>query len=225
MSVVNNHYIFSHAPKCGGTSVSSVVGGVNHELPMHPPSQVLKLMYPGLPTVGFVRDPWHRMVSLYFFVSRKQENIVHNKRRYDLQWMREVGFRQWLLTGADYIDSDPVCGNWFDWKRREYVQRASGGWEGLDSGAYMKYGLPPLQQRPAMWWHYEADFVGKTETMQADMDWFCHEHGAPRVTIPHRNKTNGKPSDWRSLYDREMIDFVAHFHKDDIEEGKYKWTS
>lgn len=223
MVAINSHLAFSHAIKCGGTSMASVLGGTSKAFPMHPPSQCLKAAIPGKPIIGFIRDPWLRMVSLFEFVARKPPGGPHDLHRYDLTWNKREGFRRWLLTGADYIDSDPICSNWFEWRTRQYVRRSEMEWPGLE--VYMQNGLPPIQQRPAMWWHQEADYIGKLEHAQGDLNEACRLFGHPLVTIPYRNVNRTRTQDWRKLYDAETIAFVAKFHADDIKVGGYEWVT
>jgi hypothetical protein len=55
------------------------------------------------------------------------------------------------------------------------------------------------------------------------MDRIYDALGLPRKQIPRSNTTRNKTRDWRKLYDDEMIEFVAHWHKKDIDQGGYIW--
>lgn len=224
MTVIRSKFIFCHVPKTGGTSVMQALGGLTRDIPNHVPSQCLA--HHGAPIFGTIRNPWARMASLYEFIAHKGQDPQD---RVDWIWMREVGFKRWLMEGAQFLASDPVDGRWYDRTHsgREKIDRYRWQHEKSFDGQrrYMENGLPPLQQRPCMWWHAETDHLIRTESLQADLDELLPRLGAPRVALKHANKTNRKTRDWRSLYDAESVAFVARWHAADIEAGGYTFEN
>jgi hypothetical protein len=74
-------FIFIHIPKNGGTSVRRLIkphGRPQHRTALKHRKQFPK-KYKSYSTFAFVRNPWARMVSQYFY-KRKQYGIVRRKR-------------------------------------------------------------------------------------------------------------------------------------------------
>lgn len=220
MTVILPRFAFVHVPKTGGTSVAHALGGLTRDVPNHVPSQCLA--HRGIPLIGTIRDPWARMASLYEFIAHKRND---DQDRVDHKWMREVGFKRWLMEGAQFLASDPVDGKWYDRthpgpnKRDRYRWLHEKTFEG--QSRYVENGLPPLQQRPCMWWHAHTDHLIRTESLQSDLDDVLAKLNQRSVEVSHVNPTRNKTVKWQSLYDDESIAFVAKWHAADIEAGGY----
>jgi hypothetical protein len=214
VAVIHPRYVYVHVPKCGGNSVSQALGGVTPDVPMHLPRKALPL---DRPAFGFLRDPWHRMVSLYYFLWQSPRKHLQ---RVDPVAVREMGFKRWLLEGENWMSNEPQPDGMVH--TRQARSYSSHNWyPGLEIVAADK-DLPPQQRRPVLWYLTGCDYIGRVETMQADLDHFMREIGQPRVLIGELNKTKAKPNDWRAEYDSETIAHVAHYFAPDIEAGGYE---
>lgn len=194
---------FVHVPKAGGTSVKRALG-LSDGTPKHAPASCLTGT-----RFGFLRDPWARMASLYRW------HCLHERAsdRGSAEARRKTGFKRWLTQGEDWLGSDPVDGLWHD--GRGWAPWTGKGWQ-----AAYHWPAPPLQRRPAMWWLTGCTYIGRVETMQADLDRIMDAEGRPLARAPHTNRTND--TNWPDLYDAESVAFVARWHAADIEAGGYE---
>lgn len=216
MAVLLDKAIFVHVPKTGGNSIAAALGGTTRSTVMHLPRKALP--FDGRPSFGFIRDPWHRMVSLYYFL---WQSPAKHLPRVDPDEIRRMGFKRWLLEGGNWMSNEPQPDG------RVYTR-----WSGKYSAAATYPGLrvvaaetdlPPQQRRPVTWYLEGCTHIGKVETMQADFDRICRDVGLAPKHLGHANRTHHKPHDWRAEYDSETIEHVAHYFAPDIAVGGYFW--
>lgn len=212
MAVIANKFVFVHVPKTGGTSIAAALGGTDRTIPQHVPFKVLE--HHGLPGIGFLRDPWHRMVSLFYFL---QQSPPRHLQRVNPKEIKAMGFKKWLLEGENWLSNEPVDGECFTPQSQRY------GKDVTFSGIEHCWPVPPQQRRPVMWYLRGCKYIGKTETLQPDMDKFATALGIPKVKVSRINITKRKPHDWRKEYDNETIEHVASYFADDIRAGGYQW--
>lgn len=111
-----------------------------------------------------------------------------------------VGFKKWLLEGE--------------------MQAA---WD----EKYEQNKLPPHQRRTQLS-YLRGDrglitpFVGKVETLNEDLERICDMIRVPFVK-PNNTCHKTDHADYRMVYDDEMIEFVNHYHKEDIEFFGYRF--
>lgn len=220
-TIISENFIFIHIPKSAGTSISKAIienKKVNKILEGHYPSQCF--MSYNLPMVSVVRNPFARMVSLYEFLCNTNK-ATHA--RFDHTWMKNVGFKKWLLEGATYLATDPIDGRRYDLLTRTFKWLSDSPDDEIQKN-YMKNGLPPLQQRPSEWWLHNCNNILKLETINDDIskNKFLKDL---KGLIPIENKTTNKTKNWRSLYDKETIDFIYKFHISDIKKFNYDFIN
>lgn len=214
--------VFVHVPKNGGSAVSSVFGGVSPEWPMHVPWRCLEAE--GKPGFGFIRNPWHRMVSLYYFLLRSP---MRHRQRVDPEELRELGFKRWLLEGSTFMSNEPVDGEIWLRQNGKYLPLSPGNtYPGIERLPHPTLGMPSMQRRPSMWWldRLPPENIGRVENMQEDLRRIGQRIGFPPRPVPRRNITPKKPLNWRAVHDSETIDFIAHHHALDIQAGGYRFA-
>jgi hypothetical protein len=111
---------------------------------------------------AFVRNPWHRMVSLYRYLCQRgpMPGEMH-----DIEAVRDMGFKAWLL-------GEPF------WTRQD---RAWGGEK-----------LLPMQKRPQLWWADGCNFIGQVENIERDFADACWLAGIKHPSrLPRLNATTG----------------------------------
>lgn len=218
MAVIADDYIFVHVPKCAGHSIMKALRKpVERSIPHHVPR--LAIPFDERPAFGFIRDPWARMSSLYYYLWRSPER--HN-RRVDAAELKAIGFKRWLLEGNTYMSHEPHPDGMV-WTRQSQHYGPDVTYPGLDIVA-ADTDLPPMQRRPVMRQLEGCDYVGKVETLQRDLAVIAGAIGIKVGNLGRENVTRDKPDNWRDEYDIEMIDHVAHYFKDDIAQGGYAWN-
>lgn len=83
-----------------------------------------------------------------------------------------------------------------------------------------------LQERPQLYWINDEngnsliDFIGKFENLQHDFNKLCDILNIKISTLPTM-RTSIRSKNYSDFYDHEMIGFVKHYHKKDLEEFNY----
>ena len=99
--IISDRFIFVHVPKTGGQSMTRALPG-NPTAPTHTP--LFKIPgRKGKPSFGFVRNPWDRMVSLYFFMCQKSMTPRYIQYQRDLN---EKGFKWWLMEDRYFMERE-----------------------------------------------------------------------------------------------------------------------
>lgn len=191
MTVVGKDFLFIHVPKCAGKSLSKRLGGVTRGVPSHAPlSFFTNDVRAGRFAFGFVRNPWDRMVSAYVFITTKTPRPSDDADHRALA--TEIGFKRWLTETGFFV------GDELTWPEPPAV---------------------PFQKRSQMYWLDGCDFIGRTETIDADMQ-IIDAHIQRSRSLLYRLRFGGKVerrnttrrSDYRQFYDAETHDFIAgHF--------------
>jgi chondroitin 4-sulfotransferase 11 len=113
-------------------------------------------------------------------------------------------------------DSRFVALSFRDWLRLAYVER------------HPLYFDTPVSFLPQFDWISDdsdcvlVDFVGRFENLAVDFTNVCERIGRKVPTLPHHNST--KRDDYRSYYDDESIEIIAHWYRKDIEYFCYEFS-
>ena len=158
-------FIFIHIIRTGGTSIEKFFrggGGKNHEFAKNMKKRIGNKKWESYFKFTFIRNPWDKMVSQYFYIQRKRKE---NKLKGFNLTFREFILRFKSCTESEYIKGRgiPVLFN--------PIQLP---WILDDDGNCM------------------VDFIGKFENLQEDFDTICDKIGIPRQKLPHENKSEHK---------------------------------
>jgi hypothetical protein len=187
-----NRCIFTHIPKAAGISVCLTFFGeeVGH-IPLRIYKYKSKTKFAEYYKFTFVRNPWARLVSAYFFL--KQGGLSHHP------WDKK--FSDAVLSQYDSFGS--------------FVK----GW--LNHNNVYKYihFFPQSyficnRQRQSM-----CDFIGRFENVERDFHIICQELCLDSA-LPHYNK-GGEYIDYRHHYDANLINKVKDIYKDDVDLFEY----
>lgn len=198
--------LFVHIPKTGGASVEQLlreacpdartVGRQRHArlrriLARHPELA-------GYWSFGFVRNPWARMVSWYSMIDTWNHRWgPASGRPQEGQWGSTRDGNPLWRTVADYAGFE------------EFVLRGTVEIERLAMPQvdYLVHG----DQR--------ADFIGRTESLAADVALVAERLGLPSLEVPHRNTTSH--GSYRDYYSPASRDRVAEAYAADLEAFGY----
>jgi hypothetical protein len=191
-------YVFVHVPKTGGQSIKHLLAHVHPtRYKAHTTAAQIRDLLPASASYfrfAFVRNPWDRLLSLYSFLCQKRMNPLAGE-DWDQEDFRHRGFNWWLLEN----EWQPPFARGLGW--------------------------PPGQKLCQL--HYLADergvllvdFVGRTESLTADVARIAGRVGIPETDVPRINSSTH--ASYRAAYDDEMVAFVARHHAADIERFGY----
>ena len=143
---------------------------------------------------GFVRNPWARMYSWHAMVLRRKA-AAESGNQVMARRMRKMEF--WHKVGTELTSFE------------EFVLR---GPDEID-----RLRTPQLDYLTAP--GREVDFIGRTETLDADLATVFAHAGLPEPAAERRNA--GPPTDYREHYTPAMRDRVAELFAPDIERFGY----
>lgn len=181
--------IFIHIPKSAGISVSKGLYG--NLSAGHMPLRKIQLAYNKKEfsdyfKFTFVRNPWSRLYSAYNFIS--QGGI--NKRDYD--WAKNN------LTGINNFEEFVMC-----WLTEKNIKNSLH----FETQTSMLLGIGDKK--------INIDFIGYFENIEDDYNFIAKKIKSSNK-LPLLNQTQGKKSDYTSLYTPEMIEKVSTIYQKDI---------
>jgi hypothetical protein len=207
MFCLTRKIIFTHPPKCGGTSFEHFLGFENHgehaflykhaslidhvkaiKKTSNNPNDFIK--------ISIIRNPWDRMVSWYFHL--KQKALLaekNNKPKNQIQnAVLSLGFNEFI----EYIDKFEIkifC--------RDFSYYMFGETESL-----------------------EIDFIIRHENYQNDFLKCLEILKAPQINldcIPKKNQTIGRISDYKTYYSLNSKKIISNIYSKDIDFFKYSF--
>jgi len=162
---------------------------------IHPPDDYFKFT--------FVRNPWDKLVSEYFWRRVSSWSYRNNPRNNDnaQHWcnIKDIQFKDWILGEIpnSFRDTGAVFRQ-VDWINDKYH-------------------------------NIKTDYIGRFENLQEDFNHICDKIDIPRRILPHKYnsdskvRTKGRSKPYQEYYDDESREFVADYFKEDIDYFGYKF--
>tara|TARA_X000000950_G_scaffold281573_1_gene378623 strand:+ start:61 stop:678 length:618 start_codon:yes stop_codon:yes gene_type:complete len=203
MIISHKHkFVSLHLPKTGGTSC-------NNELAKYDEKNRFKIGHPTLMELmrikrfgnlradyfkfTFVRNPFDRLVSAFFYISR------HSRWQADCRMRKKFGMNN--VSFSFFVKNIlPLILKTPNIRPRHFK---------LQSDFFFEDNKNLL------------DFVGKFENLQEDFNTICDKIGIPRQKLAHKNKTKHKH--YTEYYDEETKQIVAENYAKDIEYFGYEF--
>jgi Sulfotransferase family len=198
----SHRLVFVHVEKTGGASIERILDRNIDDLRFDPSKRHASLATllgrePQLTDYwifGFVRNPWARMVSWWSMIERSAKRADEGSDR-DIR--KFATYPDWSMVRA--------YGNFETFVRR--------GTEDLE-----RYRTPQIEMLSTP--ERRADFIGRTETIDADVNVIRKRLGVrARAKMPHRHR--GIHGHYRDYYTPETRDIIAELYKPDIDEFGY----
>ncbi len=186
----DNRCIFVHIPKAAGISVGTgLFGGVtgNHLSVLEYQTIFSNQEFEQFFKFTFVRNPWDRAVSAYFFLKKGGRN------QGDLRWSQKYLSR--------YRDFDAFVKGWLSARNVRL---------GRHFRPQYTYLCLPGKRDPVV------DFIGRYETLVTDYETIRAKLGIG-TALNSINVTEGKQKDFRDYYSEEAKAIVADVYRRDIE--------
>jgi hypothetical protein len=193
-----NKCIFIHIPKTGGISVSkSLFGnlaGGHRKLEIY---QIVftKREFNNYFKFTFVRNPWDRLVSAYFYMKKGGTNDR------DRIWAEQ--------NLSNYYDFDIFVKNWIN---RENIETC------IHFVPQYSFVCEPGSSSP------RVNFIGYFEHLQEDFCYISKKLGL-NTSLFHYNKTMANKIDYRSFYSEATRKIVAEVYRRDIEIFGYDFNN
>jgi chondroitin 4-sulfotransferase 11 len=203
----DHKFAFIHIPRTGGTSIEKALGGNikgihrgpdrdKHGRPAQ--SKYPKVWNDDYFRFVFVRNPWDRVVSAFFYdkclfeCGGRAAKGPNRGRRKTISELGAEGFNDFVKNHLNKR------------KGRGILDRSV------------------LYKRQA-WWvkDFEYDFIGKFEKLQLDFDKVCEKLKMPQQKLGNFNAMDR--TKYKDYYDDEAAEIVAELYKKDIELFNYKF--
>ncbi|WP_205471058.1 sulfotransferase family protein [Nocardioides sp. SYSU D00038] len=207
MIISDSHqFLFVHVQKTGGTSIDRVLtpllGDVRRikEADRHAPLGRLLELEPALAsywTVGFVRNPWARMLSWWRMIERFRDGAAAGNQAHIRHLERNRFVSGVLAEHADF---------------ESFVLHAPEKWRRLRV-PQSRYLHSPTRR---------ADLVGRQETLDQDMNAVLARLGLPYEPLPRINVDLDRPS-YRDVYSPAARRRVAELFEADIRAFAYEF--
>ncbi|MDX1406522.1 MAG: sulfotransferase family 2 domain-containing protein [Saprospiraceae bacterium] len=202
-------FLFVHIPKTAGTSIKKALGltpEASHGKYFHFRERLGPRAYRKYYKIAFVRNPWDRFLSFYLY-ARMDENFYHSTRNPDKALYGKNRHYD-LLKHASLND----CAHYL----------IEGRFKPL-SGTF--YFMAPqcewiMDEQDTL----QIDFLGKYESLEADVSQVCDHLGMPDAHLEVINNSRRERADFRQYYDAETRALIAKYYERDIELLKYTFT-
>jgi hypothetical protein len=191
--------IFLHIPKTAGLAVSKTLFG------SHGPSHLNYGWFVenfGIHTVKayykftFVRNPWDRLHSAYFFLKKggiNEDNVEFAQK--NLSHLNS--FEQFVM---EWLDEQSMDSYWHFIPQYKFITSS---------------------KNPN---NIMADFVGRFENLDNDFKIVANRLGFKNISLKYVNVNSEKGSTYLKDYSKEMIDKVADLYRQDIQLLNYKFS-
>ena len=197
-------FIYSHIPKCAGSSIETALGSLcsmqrdeyikwNSDLghwDQHLTLQEIRDYYfaegdqfSEYFKFSTVRNPWERMVS-------------------QMTWRHRGAFKSGSITIKTFLSRT--------FKIRQYHDP-------------MRHIIPQHQFLQDDSGHPLYDFIGKVENLQEDFNQICDKIGVPRRKLRNEKRTNHRHKPYWEYYDDETLKIVTDKYARDIELFGYEF--
>lgn len=201
--------LFIHIPKCAGISLAKTLQPhiEVHRIGPHSKYQHIfgtesELIREEIFTFTFVRDPWARLVSTFFYIMQGGRAEIDKRRRDRYLKQYKGNFRRFVRD----IES------WFDIQEEDSIYK----------DRYIPHFRPQYEFIIDASGQPAVDFIGRVETITEDFTRLCRELDIPGLSLAKSNKSTHLK--YQAYYDEETSAIVADYYARDIELFNYTFS-
>lgn len=198
---MNRNILFLHIPKTAGSSLNHHPISQKIDCKIHPISEfgiwdkITEENAQDHYKIAFIRNPWDRFVSLYFYFYNMQPN--HWAYKYDHQTVQNIrrfkSFEDFCLNFNDFDEAQPF-------KKFHFFNQSC-------------------------WTHYKnkniVDFLGRYESLNRDVQHLETKLNLESCSLKTKNKS--KHNYYTDYYKSDTEDLVADIYAKDINYFNYKF--
>jgi len=200
--------LFIHILKCAGTSIVTALKNVHEVRRIGPHCKACDLFLPGgkldrkiFFVFSFVRNPWDRLVSTFFYIMRGGQAPIDQRRR-DLYLKKYGGsFEKFVLDIA----------NWIDIKENDSIY----------NDGYIPHFRPRYEYTHDENGNCLVDFIGKVEDNVSDFKKLCRNLSVNAARLPRKNKSFHRKY-WK-YYNSKTRAVVAEYYTRDVASFSYRF--
>ncbi|WP_175631948.1 sulfotransferase family 2 domain-containing protein [Virgibacillus siamensis] len=197
-SLLERNVIFVHVPKTAGNGiVKSLFGGydeLNH-FTIHDFKKINKNYFAEAYKIGFVRNPWDRLVSAFFYL--KQGGSSPLDQEFRKKYLKDITFEEFVYKLKENSYRNKI----FKWvhftPQHKFLCNDQG--------------------------EIQVDYLGRYETLTNDFENLKMVFQIPNIRLDKHNTSKHK--DYWDYYNYEMMKIVEEVYKDDVEIFKYRFPS
>jgi len=165
----------------------------------------------------FVRNPWSKLVSYYFFATRFKDNInPKNGKIIPHKNISQYSFKEFIMN-LEEIKMDT------DWVLEQTLGQAIHLKKLLDSKGFCNNCYDWISDENGKM--LPMDFIGKVENIEEDYNKLVKLLNSPISKTPLYKKNVSKHDHYTTYYDKDMIQIVNKLFEKDIETFKYKFEN
>jgi chondroitin 4-sulfotransferase 11 len=205
-------FIFIHIPKCGGSSITkqAFFKKRSQENAHKSISEYAKTKdLTKFKQFSITRNPWDRIVSLYFFWRNMNKKHPYYKwDKYAVQFIHDKNLNFEEFVQAIYSKNSKK----FFFKSYDFENHKTK--KEID---HTKSQRSLLENNGLV----NLTFIGRFENLQNDFDKICDIIKIPRSTLPHANKSPHKH--YSEYYNDRTREMIERKYKEDIKEFGYNF--
>lgn len=165
----------------------------------------------------FVRNPWDRLVSYYFYATRFKDGINPNTQKpLPHQMLYKFSFKEFIMN-LEEIKMNT------DWVLDDTLQNAPQLKKVLDNKGFSNNCYDWISDDDGKM--LPMDFIGKVENITEDFNKLAKLLNYPIPNTPLYRKNTSKHEHYTIYYNKDMIQIVNKLFEKDIETFKYKFEN
>ena len=202
--------LFVHIPKCAGVSMAKALSAQTQLLRIGPHAKCRDIFVPqGKLTrdecfaFSFVRNPWDRLVSTFFYIMKGGRADIDKQRR----------DRYLSKYNGDFKSFVRDIENWFSLQEEDSIY----------PDKFIPHFRPQYEFICDENGEIMVDFIGRVEDITSDFKKLCELLSVSGARLSKTNKSSHRA--YQKYYDTETRDIVAKYYARDIELFAYEFDS